>query len=155
MSSVSICGIDGQWTLEDFTCPTVFACPDGWEMFQDSCYLFVDSCKSFTNAENNCRSLDARLVHVESGEENTFLRSYLSGLPMADYWIGMTDEDQEGNWKWYGNGVDVQFFDWKPGEASSNRHENCAVFGDTISYTWADVACGSRRKSVCEMTNPE
>lgn len=74
-------------------------------------------------------------------------------LKVADYWIGMTDSDEEGTWKWYGTNVEVQFLDWSPNEAAFNINENCAVFGDTIGYTWADVKCNSGRKAVCEIDN--
>lgn len=59
----------------------------------------------------------------------------------------------EGKWKWYGTNVEVQFFDWYPNEATWSNDENCAVFGDTIGYTWADVRCYSGRKVVCEIDN--
>jgi hypothetical protein len=54
--------------------------------------------------------------------------------------------------KWSETNEDVTFFDWAPGEPNSNN-ENCAVFGDTIGYKWADVTCHSARNILCEMVN--
>jgi hypothetical protein len=55
-------------------------------------------------------------------------------------------------WKWSETNEDVTFFDWAAGEPNRN-YENCAVFGDTLGYRWADVRCHSARNILCEMEN--
>jgi hypothetical protein len=72
---------------------------------------------------------------------------------VADYWIGMTDETVEGVWKWYSNNEDVEYFDWGPTEPQNVNNEDCAVFGDTLDYQWADVKCATDRKALCEISS--
>lgn len=88
-----------------------------------------------------CTERDAELIESENNLHFT----------VADYWIGMTDETVENVWKWYGTDSIVEYFDWGPTEPQNANNEDCAVFGDTIDYTWADVKCASNRKALCEM----
>ncbi|XP_045194370.1 perlucin-like protein [Mercenaria mercenaria] len=130
-------------------------CPDRWVAFEGSCYLFGHDLIHFTEAEEYCRQHSATLVHVETKEENMFLRDFLRDFKSADYWMGMTDETTEGIWKWYGTDKNVEYFDWGPSEPQNAHNEDCAVFGDTIDYTWADVQCATNRKALCEMQSED
>ncbi|XP_045202009.1 perlucin-like protein [Mercenaria mercenaria] len=127
-------------------------CPDGWLAFEGSCYLLEFDSVHFTEAEEYCKQHGANLVHVETNEENMFLKGFIqSYLKEADYWIGMTDEIIEGVWKWYGSNTPIEFSDWGPTEPQdANMAEDCAVFHHSLKYQWADVGCATNRKALCE-----
>ncbi len=85
--------------------------------FNNSKY-YCSSYSNYTWAE--ARELSAaaggQLVIVEDEQENEFIRNGI----MTDYaWIGLTDEESEGTYKWV-NGEESTFFNWNPGEPNNN-----------------------------------
>ena len=65
------------------------------------CYCILNDTRRTSNeAKERCAALDpdgvATLTSVRSQEENDFVRSLLTNDP----WIGGTDEDEEGVWRW-------------------------------------------------------
>ncbi|XP_029365920.1 CD209 antigen-like protein E isoform X2 [Echeneis naucrates] len=71
------------------------SCPGNWVKFDNSCYLLSASKKNNKESMKSCESLDAHLVVVSSEEEQIFLNSFHNGI-----WIGLTDQEEEGVWKW-------------------------------------------------------
>ena len=65
-------------------------------------------------------------------------------------WIGLTDEQQEGIWKWI-NGTTAVYTDWTAGQPDGGRGENCAaIFQLGFTKAWLDVSCGSNQRAMCE-----
>lgn len=128
------------------------ACPDGWIAYKGSCYLFGSDDVIFTVAEEYCRQHGGRLVHVETYEENLFLKGLMKHhLKDANFWLGMTDEITEGVWKWYGSDKAVGYFDWGPTEPQDfGSGEDCALFYLSIQFVWVDASCLGKAKAVCE-----
>ncbi|XP_069124913.1 uncharacterized protein [Argopecten irradians] len=53
-------------------------CPDGWEKFQTSCYLFVRGPrKQFAGGQKYCQQYNGHLVVVDSQNENKYLNDYI------------------------------------------------------------------------------
>ncbi|CAH3196636.1 unnamed protein product, partial [Porites evermanni] len=77
------------------------ACQQGWIGHGTSCYKLVTPSKTWENAKRECEKRYAKLVKVESREENDFIKTLL--LPTdkdGNYWIGLSDSDNEGDWMW-------------------------------------------------------
>ena len=57
-------------------------------------------------------------------------------------WIGASDEENEGIWKWV-TGKKVEKFYWFPGynEPNGKRNENCLIRGEVNSVNWNDQRC--------------
>lgn len=129
-------------------------CPYGWVAFRDSCYLFWNSTSiSFAKAAEICQQNGAHPVFVETAEENSFLKDYLRQMKAAFWWIGMTDQETEGTWKWYGTNNVVQFTDWNEGEPNGGSKDNCAHFFSWFNYTWNDIWCNGEKYTfyaICE-----
>uniref|UniRef100_A0A8C9XRK0 C-type lectin domain-containing protein n=1 Tax=Sander lucioperca TaxID=283035 RepID=A0A8C9XRK0_SANLU len=73
-------------------------CPAGWRMFSSSCYLLSAESGSWEKGRQYCRDRGADLVVIDSSEEQTFLSEFIKKATW--YWIGLTDRDEEGTWKW-------------------------------------------------------
>nr|XP_040056824.1 CD209 antigen-like protein E isoform X3 [Gasterosteus aculeatus aculeatus] len=71
-------------------------CPEGWTMFRCSCYLLSTRDGSWENGRKDCRDQGADLVIIDSLEEQKFL----SSIVKSQTWIGLSDRDIEGTWKW-------------------------------------------------------
>ncbi|XP_052251832.1 asialoglycoprotein receptor 2-like [Dreissena polymorpha] len=79
------------------------SCPDNWTAFQGSCYYFHYLEQSFTEAQHACLQLNSNLVQIDSFEENQFIKDSLSHhMPSNRWWVGLSDDDIEGIWKWTG-----------------------------------------------------
>nr|CAD2188647.1 unnamed protein product [Meloidogyne enterolobii] len=73
------------------------SCAEGWERFEGKCYKLISIEKSWPQALAFCSRFGAKLVRLESSEENKFLAKYLmrphltSGptTSPSEYWIGL------------------------------------------------------------------
>ena len=76
---------------------------------------------SWTAAESACEALDGHLVTINSADEQAFIRSALEkdGLQKKHYWIGGTDRDNVGEWKWV-TGEPFTYTNWDPGNGDDH-----------------------------------
>ncbi|MCI4385247.1 hypothetical protein PGIGA_G00048190, partial [Pangasianodon gigas] len=73
----------------------------------------------------------------------------------TEAWIGLTDSETEGEFKWVDGKPLTTAFWWK-GEPNDYRHnEDCAVTGYSYAesniLTWADYPCDRSVVGICEM----
>ncbi|XP_053395607.1 C-type lectin domain family 4 member G-like [Mercenaria mercenaria] len=101
-------------------------CPDMWIPFKGFCYLFVDEQYTFDDAK------------------------HMKGV---FYWIGLTDIDEEGIFKWYDTDEVASFTDWGPSRPNNGLgKQDCGFIHPGLDFKWDDYDCGTRQKSVCEKT---
>ncbi|XP_052002468.1 C-type lectin domain family 4 member D-like [Xyrauchen texanus] len=79
-----------------------------------------------------------------------------SGGQDYHFWIGLSDTETEGMWKWVDNTYVNRTF-WNEWHKEPNNHksggfhgEDCTVL-DSRSKMWFDVPCDFRYKRICEM----
>ena len=89
---------------------------------------FETAC-TWQEAKFVCEMLGGHLATVTSAEEMTVIQSLLSDGTPDSYWLGATDEETEGTWKWI-TGEDFNYSLWGYGQP-----DNC---GDVEDYleTW-------------------
>ncbi|KAM9449870.1 uncharacterized protein Hap1MRO34_022340 [Clarias gariepinus] len=75
-----------------------------WESYKGRCFSLNSSfyCtstekKNWTESRRDCRDKGADLLIINSREEQEFISKQLDG---SEYWIGLSDRDTEGEWKW-------------------------------------------------------
>ena len=84
---------------------------------------------TWTQVEDLSISLGGNLVAINDSEENQWLHdNNFHG------WIGFTDVETEGDWKW-SNGDPVTFVSWFPGEPNNVGNEDYASKSSTL---WGD-----------------
>ncbi|XP_051741267.1 CD209 antigen-like protein C [Ctenopharyngodon idella] len=121
---------------------------DGWTNYQYSVYFISSEKKNWTESRRYCRDRGADLIIINSNEEQNFVKNITSSADLV--WIGLTDSDVEGTWKWVdGTKVTSGFRFWRYGEPYGYTNENCAL---THSLGWADYPCNDHHKWICEKT---
>ncbi|KAM9342041.1 CD209 antigen-like protein C [Pholidichthys leucotaenia] len=122
-------------------------CPSGWSMFRCSCYLLSGASASWDEARRDCRARGADLVVVDTPEEQDFVSQFAKG----DAWIGLTDKEEEGIWKWVDE-TPLTYSNWRTDQPDNGNgdpqwgEEDCIYTADA----WNDFSCGTSLKWICE-----
>ncbi|XP_039608766.1 hepatic lectin-like [Polypterus senegalus] len=71
------------------------------------------------------------------------------------YWIGLTDEEKEGDFRWVDNSLlDNKTRLWASGQPNSGDSEDCVKIQVSTSCSekanWHDYNCGGLSKYICE-----
>ena len=118
--------------------------PSKISVYNGHSYYFYDSPATWYEAKLICEQLEGHLVTITSADENAFVKDMI-----GDYscWIGATDRDSEGTWKWV-TGEAVSYKNWKDGQPDNNTggnegSENFAHIWEN-SNMWNDN-CGERK----------
>ncbi|KAK2840185.1 hypothetical protein Q5P01_013925 [Channa striata] len=123
------------------------SCPVGWTMFSGSFYFLSSLSDSWTNARRDCQNKGADLVVIDSLKEQNFL----SELINVDTWIGLSDRDKEGTWKWVDESPLI-FTNWDNGEPNNLKPdgEDCAEIRVQKGHKWNDKPCELSQRWICE-----
>ncbi|KAI8488081.1 hypothetical protein Bbelb_341990 [Branchiostoma belcheri] len=122
------------------------ACPDGWRSNQQSCYLLVDTPKTWQDARDTCHLLQADLASLTTADEQTYMATQVDDT----YWFGLSDIVAEDDWQWVdGTDFDPAVTYWSPTEPNdSNGNEDCAqIFPNGL---WNDQGCTRTHEYICE-----
>ncbi|KAL4218162.1 C-type lectin (CTL) or carbohydrate-recognition domain (CRD) [Mactra antiquata] len=128
-------------------------CPNLWIAYNGVCYRFTEMSMTFVDAEHYCEQHHGHLVHIESAEENSFVKQEISQLIATHWWIGLSDDDIEGKFVWYGTSKVPEYTDWFPGNPSNSAgKEDCGeiIRDATYGTHWNDVDCHNVQPAVCE-----
>ncbi|XP_058644796.1 CD209 antigen-like protein C isoform X2 [Onychostoma macrolepis] len=116
---------------------------DGW-LYSNFSFYFISSLKkSWTESRRYCTERGADLIFINNREEEEFAKKFSHGI---EFWIGLTDSDVEGRWKWV-DGSNMTSGFWRSGESSGNSADNCVV---SFSSGWFDYPCHNAFRWICE-----
>jgi hypothetical protein len=130
------------------------------------CYFLDRVERIWTDAAAACaaRGPRSRLVLVGASAENTMISRLGDSTVSSFVWIGATDAQVEGDWRWL-DGADFppspqpnarSFVRWHAGEpnngGSGGIEQNCAAIArqGTFAGDWDDRQCDDRLASICE-----
>ncbi|XP_026104413.1 CD209 antigen-like protein C isoform X2 [Carassius auratus] len=117
---------------------------DGWKCHQSSLYFFSSEKKSWIESRRYCRERGTDLIIINNREEQDFVKNICGS---DHFWIGLTDIEVEGRWKWVDGSTLTSGF-WVSGEPNNQgTEEDCA---NTHSSGWFDTKCDSSVKWICE-----
>ncbi|XP_069385571.1 C-type mannose receptor 2-like [Paralichthys olivaceus] len=113
-----------------------------WVYFQPSFYYISSVKKSWRDSRDDCLQKGADLVIINSKEEQDFITGFHKFM-----WIGLTDNETEGTWKWV-DGTQLTKSFWRRGQPNSFlfQNEDCAATTDL----WRDLPCGNQNFWICE-----
>ena len=125
----------------------VETCQEGSLSVSTGCYSFPVTVGGMTwqNSKDYCIAQGGSLVEITSEAEQAAITAKIrsEGWGNFNFWIGLTDLDSEGTFKWV-SGDAVNYTHWAPGEPNNQGHsggpEDCAHIGDG-GRTWNDMPC--------------
>ncbi|XP_050977782.1 C-type lectin domain family 4 member M [Labeo rohita] len=117
----------------------------GCTYYKSSIYFISSEKKTWTENRRYCTERGADLIIINNKEEQDLVNKMSAG---ADVWIGLSDNDEEGTWKWVDGSTLTSGF-WRSIEPNGHRGENCVL---SSSSGWADYPCHSSHKYqwICE-----
>ncbi|XP_033126040.1 hyalin-like [Anneissia japonica] len=128
----------------------VSKCEEGWTLFQGSCYKQYSTRKlTWQSARSSCQSNQADLVVVKNDAENNFLFTTFK----TRVWIGLTDLELEGTFKWITTGTEPSYTNFITGEPNNQGNEDCVEINSVHKGEWNDLPCSRYLNYVCEKDN--
>ncbi|XP_060720556.1 hepatic lectin-like isoform X2 [Tachysurus vachellii] len=123
----------------------------GWRYFNSSFYYFSTGMKNWNDSRQDCRNRGADLVIIDSAAEENFINSNLGSIQA---WIGLSDTEIEGQWKWV-DGTRLTNGFWKTNEPNNaGNNEDCAeVYAPNGIQCWNDSECSYEAPWICEKKN--
>nr|WP_321466061.1 lectin-like protein [uncultured Desulfobulbus sp.] len=104
--------------------------------YNGSEYQVTSSSKNWAGAESEAESWGGYLVTINDASEQNWLTTTF-GL-RTYYWIGYTDQDEEGTWEWI-SGSTATYTYWNSGEPNQAGNEDYAVLNwDQSTGEWND-----------------
>ncbi|XP_062287777.1 CD209 antigen-like protein E isoform X1 [Scomber scombrus] len=128
-------------------------CPAGWKLFSCSCYLLSSESGSWSTGRQDCREKGADLGVIDSLEKQEFFSTFNEEAT----WIGLTDRDTEGTWKWI-DGTPLTLSYWGTDQPDNGGgdpqwgEEDCVHIraGTQTVENWNDLSCGASLQWICE-----
>uniref|UniRef100_A0A673XUL9 C-type lectin domain-containing protein n=1 Tax=Salmo trutta TaxID=8032 RepID=A0A673XUL9_SALTR len=122
----------------------------GWRYFSCSLYHISKGTKLWRESRQDCLRRGADLVIINSREEQVFIHKLID----KGFWIGLTDRDEEGIWKFV-DGTPLTTGYWMRGEPHSyqGKDKDCVEQSTSFSKledSWCDTQCSELRLEICE-----
>uniref|UniRef100_A0A3Q1EIC0 C-type lectin domain-containing protein n=1 Tax=Acanthochromis polyacanthus TaxID=80966 RepID=A0A3Q1EIC0_9TELE len=120
----------------------------GWVYFNNSFYYISTSKNSWNDSRSDCLQRGADLVVINSKAEQVCLCEYEFTRHFQQHiWIGLTDHEMEGKWKW----VDGTPLTKRLPNNFGSRDEDCVEVGlYGTEMNWNDAPCRLKNFWMCE-----
>ncbi|NWH57210.1 MRC1 protein, partial [Geococcyx californianus] len=123
-------------------------CQKGWMKHGFYCYSVGQLPATFSDAKKTCEINKGYLVTVTDRYEQAFLTSVIGFNPAKYFWIGLSDTEEQGTFKW-ANGDAVTFTHWNAG--MPGMEAGCvAMLTGTSAGLWDILKCEETNMFVCK-----
>lgn len=92
----------------------------------------IDGGITWQEAKEYCERQGGHLATITSPEEQSFISDLIRDEKKRSYWIGLTDEDESGNWQWV-NGEPFIYSNWAQHEPN-NGYGGMEHYAAVVSY---------------------
>ena len=112
--------------------------------------------KNYANARRWCIRWGGKLFEPKSSQANTevFKLVKAQGSDVLEYWIGINDISNEGNFVYASDSQSIGWTNWYAGEPNDSSDANDSDGEDCVHTIWADKwndgSCNHKLSFVCE-----
>ena len=102
-------------------------------------------------ANESCKNLGARLVEIDSEEENDQIVKKIKRRDFKErhFWIGLTDLKVEGIWRLESTAQKPGYTNWAAGEPNNaGGGEDCAHLRLGLKDMWVDQQCNITKDEI-------
>ena len=143
---------DGNDIIDDLV-----MCPCDVVQREGHAYLVCSDRRTWPEGRMLCEGVGYKLVQVDDAREDAFIFGEMRMRGFGDTWIGLTDQGDEGAWKW-SDGTALAYTHWDSGEPNNGGQsgEDCGLImaSDGRASEWDDRPCDGPRTFVCEAAPP-
>ncbi|XP_066271448.1 uncharacterized protein [Branchiostoma lanceolatum] len=123
-------------------------CPAEYTAYRRLCFRTYDESKPYNEARQVCADDGGLLAMPKTSTATNFL---VNAMGLSNYWIGLSDQNTEGDWRWedgtpHDKTVDYNL--WLPGQPGGRESENCV---QAYPGSWNDFGCGSALRFICQL----
>jgi hypothetical protein len=104
--------------------------PEDAVEFNGHSYKLFTKGTSWKSAKKACEKLGGHLVSITSAEEQAFVFQQAKNYKGKQFWIGLTDEGNEGDWHWI-TGEAVTYTNWGKGNPNDDGGQDYGVLYTT------------------------
>ncbi|XP_019636936.1 PREDICTED: thyroid peroxidase-like [Branchiostoma belcheri] len=129
-------------------------CPAGYQSFQQNCFkAFSQTKPDYSWAMKACQAEGGRLAMPKDAATNAFLVQLKNAVRNdAAFYIGLSDQNAEGQWRFADGTALDSYSNWHPGEPNNAGHnEDCATLLPGSGGKWNDVPCSGHRRYICQV----
>ena len=106
--------------------------------------------QNWFDAEKICQNEGGHLMIFNSSGSAKFIREYLKASGAVGAYLGASDIQEEGEFKWY-NGKSVQELPWHSGQPNDGTSGNCLYIHSAYDYYFGDIGCGNKYGKLCQI----
>ena len=141
--------------------PEPSPCGDGRSLGPNGrCFTLVSTALPWPEARESCEDLGQGWDLAVA--RNAELNAFLSTLIIDEAWLGGTDQNVEGVWRWVddnsvfwqgdeaGAAPDGAYANWNPTEPNGGGNSDCLRLVARVGNEWADLECELPRSALCE-----
>ncbi|XP_077993135.1 C-type mannose receptor 2-like [Glandiceps talaboti] len=129
-------------------------CGTGWYVQGNSCYRFVSTAATWSDAETSCNNMMGNLVAINDNVEQAFVSSKLAVFGNGNwYWIGLTDISSPGQFTW-SDGDPVTYTHWDVGQPDNSNGDCVGANTGSNAGLWTATSCDGAMPYICEKTRP-
>jgi hypothetical protein len=129
-------------------------CPSGRIQSPDNpnrCFFKVSSQNPWSQARTLCVNMGGDLAEIYSLAELTVLQPFYQGEPDG-VWFGVTDQAQEGVWRYIATNGPVGYTNWAAGEPNNQPGTNADCVRVEANGDWYDDTCADAKPAICVFT---
>jgi len=116
-------------------------------------YYISQAAKSWSQAQYDCMSREGHLIELTDTDKLTKLQQYLlTKFTNKTFWVGASDLEDEGTFRWFYSGAELTRDLWSQGEPGRGAAEENCVQLDQSMVKFSDADCELERNYICEYT---